>query len=331
MKSALLAAIVTASFGSTALAAPAQPDVEAELGKVLAGKRPASDVFLSVHWATRVGGFRSRSAIVYGKGVGIWQRNTQFQIDKKGVRQLLKTLKDHKFSKLKRSYGGNPRGGRLRGAPEFLMGSVTVRIGAAHWGSNQLGGGEQSAALAKLADALLTVCEKAAKTNPVKAASLGTGLSMLAKGDLLPETCSILVHRLIMRGGKPGEEGFLMRIKGRTITTRRRPPGKLGPEVRLELSDKEYRKLLSLLVKNEPAKFPVNLWAKHYTDFNVTVLNHRKSMQARQFARLTPKTHGEKQKQFDRIFDALQALHQRVLKEGKKVPPRNARGNDASS
>ncbi|MFQ5733643.1 MAG: hypothetical protein ACE5KM_17030, partial [Planctomycetaceae bacterium] len=58
---------------------------------------------------------------------------------------------------------------------------------------------------------------------------------------------------------------------------------------------------------------------RHYTDFNVTVLNHRKSMQARRFARLTPQTHGEKQKQFDRIFTAMQKLHQRVVKEGKAV------------
>lgn len=324
MRVPLFTLIAFTTIAAAAHAAPAKPKIDAELDKLLAGKRPLKDFTLNVRWTTRVGGFRARSAVVYGKGVGIWRGNTQFKIAAKEIRQLVKTLKDQKFSSLKRNYGGFGRGGaggpRL-GRPEVLVGAVSVRIGDTHAGSIQAGGGEQSAALAKLADTLLTICEKAAKRSPVTAASLDAGLSMLAKGDLLPETFSLLVHRLIMRGGKPGEEGFLLRMQGRTVTTRRRPKGKIGPEVRLELTEKQYRKVLDLLVKNEPGKFPVNLWAQHYTDFNLTVLNHRKSMQARQFARLTPQTHGEKQKQFDRIFAAMQALHQRVLKEGKEVPP----------
>ena len=51
----------------------------------------------------------------------------------------------------------------------------------------------------------------------------------------------------------------------------------------------------------------------------MNVLQFRKSMQARQFARLTPKTLGEKQKAFDEIYAALEKLSTRALSKGKVI------------
>ena len=312
--------LCTLALSLTADAEPKKPAIEEQCQKLLQGKGDLKDCYLNVHWANRQGQFRARSAVVHGKGLGIWKSSTQFKLTKDEIQSLLKIVVRHRMSGLKKSYGGFPRGGRpIRGAPEVLVGSVQVRIGSVTQSCSQLGGGVQSAELAKLADDLLTVCENAAKKNPVTAATLGEGIAKLANEQLLPETLSVLVHRVLFKNAMPGEEGFLMRMEGRTVTTRRRPQKGMGPEVRLELSPKEFQEVVKILKENEPGQFPVNLWAQYYTDFNVTILNHRKSMQARQFARLTPKTHGEKQKQFDRIFAAMEKLHQKVLKEGKAV------------
>lgn len=308
--------------------APNEPDLNRLIDLVLNGKAQISDFQLHVHWAGQFGQFRGRDAVVYGKGVGILNRKTQFTLTKNQIHQLLTALKEGKLSALKRSYGGMAfpgRGGPVRRPPERLIGGVTVTIGGFTKSAQQMGGGEQSKALADLADSLLTICEKAAKANPVTAASLGVAIKKLSTGDLLPETMKILVHRIIQKQPLNLSEGFLMRIEGRDVTVQRRIPKKgYGPKQKLVLSNKELRKLTEMLAKNQPDQFPVNLWAKHYTDFNVEVLQHRKSMQARQFARLTPKTHGEKQKQFDRIFESMEALAKRAFKEGKTVkePPR---------
>ena len=326
MKTILSLLMATCLLGLSQLAPAAEKTdkLDEAIDKLLQGKGQWSEAMIRVSWAGAVfGRGQGRSAVVYGRGLGIWKRSTQFKLSKKELQSLLKLVKESKFDTMKKSYGGNPRGGRIRGAPEFLQGQVSLTIGSVTKSVTQLGGGEQSQELKKLATGLLDVCEKAAKNNPVTAASLGEGLKKLSKEELLPETFSVLVHRVIQkRDNAPKEEGFLLRINGRTVTTRRRITGKgIGPEHRLELTPKQFQAILKVIAENEPEKFPVNMWAKFYTDFNVNLLQHRKSMQARQFARLTPQTHGEKQKQFDRIFARMQKLHQQVLKEGKKVEP----------
>ena len=55
------------------------------------------------------------------------------------------------------------------------------------------------------------------------------------------------------------------------------------------------------------------------TEANVASHDSTIGRSARQFARLTPQTHGEKQKHFDAIYAVLAELHRRVLREGKPV------------
>ncbi len=53
----------------------------------------------------------------------------------------------------------------------------------------------------------------------------------------------------------------------------------------LELADKELADVCKLLIDNGVAGLPINLYAPDYTDFSVEIFKHRKSMQARRFAR----------------------------------------------
>jgi hypothetical protein len=284
------------------------PDITPAIKAVLDGKTRLEDVQLNVIW-------QSQSATVYGKGVGIWNHEKQFQLTREQVLQLVKLLDEAKFGSMKTGFGGLRAGpGPQRGAPEVLIGSITVTIAGTTRGSSQLGGGEQSKELADLARALLTVCEEVAR-NGVGAASLPDALQKIARKELVPEVLAITVQRIEKEG--IGPNGWILRLNGRTAEVQVRSARGISEPYRLDLSDKELAEICKLLIDNGVAGLPINLYAADYTDFSLDIFKHRKNLQARKFARLTPQTHGERQKEFDRIFAALELLQARVVKEGK--------------
>jgi len=116
-----------------------------------------------------------------------------------------------------------------------------------------------------------------------------------------------------------GPDGWLMRVEGNVVVSRERSAKGYGPEVRFEMSRQQLEGVLKLLLDNDVGNFPVNLYADHYTDFVVSVLDKDKNLQARRFAGMTSQTHGQRQQQFDRVFVALERLHRQALKEGKPL------------
>ena len=80
---------------------------------------------------------------------------------------------------------------------------------------------------------------------------------------------------------------------------------------------KEVEELARLLRGAELEELPHNLYAEFYTDLIVEVLDRRKQIVARTFADMSATTHGEAQKRFDAVFEKLQELHERVLREGR--------------
>lgn len=278
---------------------------------LLAGKRGIEDTRLDVTWGGR------GSATIYGIGVGIWNRERQFKLDNAQLLALLKILNEGGFAKMRPGYGGiaRPLRGPAIGAPEVLVGSVTLHVGNLTQGSMQRGGGEQSRELAAIANNILDLCEKAAQ-NGVAADSLADGLKKIAAGKLHPLTMSLLVQRIENEGRGPN--GWILRIHGQQAEVQLRSRTGIGSPIRFELTAMQLDGLCKLLIDNDAGSLPVNLYAPDYTDFRVSILRRDKSLQARKFARLTPTTHGEKQKQFDRIFAGLDALHQRIIKEGRR-------------
>lgn len=256
-----------------------------------------------------------------GPAVGIWNRDTQIVITRPQTKAIFTRLEKSQFEKMRSNYGGTERRdpgrpGRLGlERPERIIGSVSVTANGKTHSVTQMAEGEQSEELAALAKEILDACEASAKTG-VKAGSFDDGLKKIKAKELRPEMIRALVHRLPENA--PGE-AYLMRIEGRTISTQERAAKGYGIIHRLELSEKELAELVQTMIENEAGRLPVNLWAVHYTDLVIGVLNHEKNMQARQFAGKTPETHGEQQKQFDRIFAAMNQLHVRALKEGKKA------------
>ena len=89
--------------------------------------------------------------------------------------------------------------------------------------------------------------------------------------------------------------------------------------VELDLSEEEFLGLTRTLAISEVESFPLNLFADSYTDLSLQILNRKKSVQARQFRGVTPDTHGERQRSFDKILALLTKLNSKVESSGQPV------------
>lgn len=297
-------------------------DIAKNIDAVLAGKIPLDQVRIKAHWAPRGG--QGATVQIYGRGLGIWNRQVQFSVTKQQILDMLRHLKKAKFAAMPQRFGGlDFKGpGPRPGVPEVLVGEVTLVIGAKRKSVFQLGGGKQSAELAKLAATIINACVEPAKTGLREgrwAKDLSDGLRKIAQKKLDPLTLSLLVHRI--QGQGTGPTGWLMRVEGTTVTVQVRGKRGYGRKIVYEMPRKQLEAMIDLLLKNHADQLPINLYANDYTDLRIEVLDKEKSMQARKFARMTPQTHGERQKQFDRIFAALDQLHREALAKGKKSEP----------
>ena len=258
------------------------------------------------------------SMYVFGNGVGIWNDERQFHLDDASVTQLLRALQAADFAIMKDVYGGSPPAAQKS---EDRATVASCRINLALDGqekeSVQLIKGEQSPALKKLADDLLKIGEGPAAAG-VTASSLKDGFEKIARGVLAPEACTIVVHRKPDGTNAAGASGFLMQVSGVRVTTQPYDARTgYGDEIIRDLDVAEIQSLAREIAARDPAKWPVNLYARDYTDLSLRVLNHRKSIQARQFPNVGPGTYGKHQAGFDALLTALQRLNAKVM-EGKK-------------
>jgi hypothetical protein len=162
---------------------------------------------------------------------------------------------------------------------------------------------------------------KGSATDGVVADSLTDGLRKLEKGELNPVAFRLLLHqRSESRPELSEDQGWILRVEGRRAShqTIRQKAGYSDP-VEFELGEEEFLGLTRTLSISEVEGFPLNLFADSYTDLSLQVLNRKRSVQARQFRGVTPETHGERQKSFDRILALLTKLNSKVKSLGQPV------------
>jgi hypothetical protein len=267
-----------------------------------------------------------RSVTFFGSGVGVWDGRRQFTVSAEALRGLLEAFRRQGFPAMPAQYGGrgDPAAdpstggegtpGAARLAVELIC-RVGLRLDGAEKQVFQLAGGRQSAALAALAGEILAVAEEAGRDGE-GAASLAEALDKVAEGRLAPE---ILALQIVEEGEGPEEEaGWMLTLEaGRATAQRHGRQNGLGEPRRLALPAEEVAGLARLLAEEGLADLPGNLWAARYTDLAVEVLDHRRTLQARQFAGMTPATHGVAQERFERIAQALSRLARQVLAEGR--------------
>jgi hypothetical protein len=264
------------------------------------------------------------SVEAFGNGVGIWDGRRQFELSPAEIASLLVALETADFAAMKPSYGeteehGEPEPERPRSGPALR---VTCRVRLALDGLTkevvQFDEGEQSAALQGLAESLFRICEAPARTG-VEAESLTDGLEKISRGELAPETLTVMLHRKPeLAAPRKDSGGFLLRVSGRTVRTQlySRASGYAAPTA-LELAESEVEALAGQLAARHPERLPENLYAPDYTDLSIEVLNRKVSVQARQFTGMTAATHGERQTDFDAIFATLSHLEERVAREAR--------------
>ena len=243
-----------------------------------------------------------RSAVVFGSGVGIWNRERQLVLPREKVVSLLRDFKAAGFPRLHETYGEGEEEVQLVCRVRLALDGLARQV-------IQLATGPQSPELARLAGRILEMAEEAGRSG-TEASSLTDGLEKIARGELSPELLAIHVLR---QSEPPGAEtGWNLSLEGGELSVRRFPsPANEGPR-RSRLPAAELAELAGRLAAARLEELPVNLWAPEYTDLEIRVLGRGRALQARQFAGMTPATHGELQQRFDRLWETLQALRGRL-------------------
>ena len=225
-----------------------------------------------------------RSIRLYGNGVGIWDGRRQFAVSRESLLGLLAELDRARFSRMRESVEEDEGEGEEEMLPRGRR---------------------------ETAERILAV---GAELGPSGSAveSLGEGLEKVARGELAPEVLTVQLLRQ-PENLRSGETGWMLRVEGAEARLSLISPdtGWSQPR-RIRLSSAEVADLANALAAARPADLPGNLYSPWYQSLEIGVLSRTKSIQARQFARMTAETHGEKQGRFDRLVAVLEALEARV-------------------
>jgi hypothetical protein len=245
--------------------------------------------------------------------VGIWDGSVQFRLSRAQVLEIVRLLLEAKVGAMPQP-GAKPSAGAARKAPLQMRGDLLVVAGSERTQLQQLTRGEQSEALSRLVTRLLELSEKAA-AGGIRASSLQDGLAKVGDGTLAPQTFLVLVRRQTTAGSEG--DSFLLRVEGLRASDRLMPKDRTPPPAReLTLTDVYLRKLALAIRAQDPASLAKTTYAPTYTDVTIAVLDHERNVPARPYLDVTPETHGEKQKAFDRLYAMLRELHERVQKDG---------------
>ncbi len=293
------------------------PDpITSALQERIEGKAGLEDVRVDVFWS-RDG--MATTVRVFGDGVGIWQREAQFQLSRARVLDILRVIQGARFGSMPDQFGEGEEGRKNEGPR--LKGRLVVRAGAARKSTLQLVDGEQSERFSRLVEKILEICRGPARKG-IGAASMTDALGLLASGGLSPEVLEVAFQRRLDPKDRGGSgPNWTLRLEGLHATEEQLDSGKpQSPGRALVLSPGEFRGLAALLSESGPSSLPQSLYAASYTDFTIEVFKYSRTITGRRFLGMTPETHGDKQKAFDRICTAMLALHARVEKEGAVVP-----------
>jgi hypothetical protein len=296
-------------------ASPTADLIGPALEKRIRGQASLDDVRIDVSWHSVA---VYASARIYGNGIVICDGRLQFTVTKDAVLSILRDLRKARFGSMAPHYGEYGEDERSEGPR--LKGSIAVRAGSVLKTVLQLVDGEQSKELEALAKRILEVCRGAAQKG-IGSSNLADGLDKLGSRALVPETLEITLQRRADGAEKTsGETTWILDLEGRRVTDRLMPAGQMPPPPRvLVLPEADFLSLIRLLAEAHVSEIPINVYEPLYTDLRVTVLNWSCFISGRKFLNMTAETHGEKQKAFDRIYEALRALHERVQTEGKTV------------
>ena len=255
-----------------------------------------------------------RSVEIFGRGVGIWNGERQFDAAPREVEAAVRAALAAGFPEMAATYGSGSAGQRheeeASGGPVRLLCAVEIEAGGVARRVEQVAGGERHAPLLELAAGLLARWRGAGEAG-VGTAGLDEGLAAIAAGTLAPETLRLTLHEKPELG--TAGRGVLLELRGRELRGRTFSSATgYGAPRAAKLSREELRALARRLAELAPGRLPVNLFAATYLDLTLEVLDRRVAVQARRFAGMTATSHGDVQRDFDRLIEQLRALAARL-------------------
>src|SRR5262249_59797258 len=135
--------------------------------------------------------------------------------------------------------------------------------------------------------------------------SVAAALGKLEGGRLWAEVLEVLAQRKIDHPSKEkgaDEQSWILRINGTRVSGSAMGRGAPPSQREMRLTKEQFRELLAMLQKADPASLPKNLWASQYTILRIQALNQTSQVAARPFAGMTASTHADKQENFDRVW-----------------------------
>src|SRR5262249_43824432 len=153
---------------------PTPDRLSAGLDSRIAGKKSAADFRIQVEWPHD--GILT-SCWIFGDGVGMWNRQIQFQVPSAQVKAIMKEVRKSGFGSLPEVFGEN------EGGEAELKGRITVTLGSTTKTIQQRSDGDQSEKLQELADFVFGVGQGPSR-HGVTTTSLADALQKVEAGTL---------------------------------------------------------------------------------------------------------------------------------------------------
>lgn len=288
---------------------PHRDEIGQPLSDLAAGRLDPRTLRIELRWLKDGSAVTAR---LFGSGTGIWNDRAAFSLSRSDVLSIAGAVKKAGFGSMPDQIGEPTEKPRLRG-------QMTVSVADKRKRVVQFADDEESEPLAALASRIIDLSRKRAERG-VTASSLTDALAKLSSGVLAPETLSLISQRSPERPDSVGP-GWLLHLEGRQVLGRPYAQrGGYGKQRRFELSNPDFQSLVRVVRESDPAGLPSSLYASDYTEVRIEILQWSRDLLARRSPGVTPQTHGDRQKAFDRVVDFLRALAARVEKEGRDEP-----------
>ena len=249
------------------------------------------------------------AGVVYGDGVVIFDGRVQGRATPDQIRDLLRAFDKAGFGSMSIRLGGVPIPKGSMSAIRMIS-QVGIITPSGAKGVTQLEGGDQSAVFAKLVSDTTEFCRVAA-LGGVTAASVTDGLDKLLAGKLAPAAFDLRVEHVVDGNQSSARDhSFRLDIQGNSVDFSTDHLTGKDTIVHGRLLPAEFHRALAIVKANDPAGLPDRLYAPHNTDVGITVLDQDKSLQAREdFEGIGPTTLGDKQKQFNAMYEQIVSLY----------------------
>ena len=240
-------------------------------------------------------------ATVYGDGVVVVDRQSQYRVDPSLVQTLLTELQERGFRDMDEMYGAGKK---------IVRAHAKLTLGTYQKESVRLLDGRDPEPLTGLIDGLLKRLRPALKDG-VGADSFEEALRKIADGELSPRTLRVVaLHRPEAEEDTTEEhDGWILRVFDGWIEAERLGAGaNRRLPVRRYDTEQAIRDLAGVLLASQAWSLPGNLPAPDYTQLTVEVLRQRQNVLARPFARRDPKSYAAERKRLADLVAHLKGL-----------------------